>query len=850
MKKKHFMLLLTAIIFVTLLSVGFVACNKGETAGKIVGYVGECFYDGIKLTWDKVTDAETYDIIINGEKAATITASDNPSYECDLADFESVSVQINTNYVDYNSDLKTNDGSTNNLVRHSFDIPSLNYGVFSWPAVDGADGYWVKLGTEQPILVKDTKFSEYTENSGTISVRPNCKSSTDFYAFSAPKTYDIISAPEVSFNKTTCSICWETVPDAAGYNVSIVKDGKNSIDIPDFGQYSNIYSSFKFNEVGEYVVSVAAKGDSSSGKNDSVKSSFKVIRLAAPEDVSSVEESNSVVISWSSAAATAKYKILLPTLEFVTVSDLNYRFGLTSSLYEEMYEFKVYSVGTDNYTLDSSDFMKITVTQLESVKSVKIQDSRVIWDPVVKAEGYVVNVDGTEHPVNGTQYVIDVANGVHTIKVKAIGNGKELVSSNYTTGLIVKKLQAPTNLKIANYTLSWDAVDGASSYSVLMQNGNTLYNSNINSVTILSSDIIETTSLQVVARGNGNDTIDSNLSQTKVLYSLDVPMNVTATPVGVSWTEVPNALSYQVNVGDYITNVTGTSCSLDAYPANTYTIVVKAIGNGMVYFDSGESKAISVRKLSNVIFNMTDKGIEWHTIAQANGYQIMVDNATPSAVSSNVTSRDLSFDMAGKHTIAVRAIGDGIETIASSWTTEEIESVILQTPASFSVTRDGEDFVVETSTVENAIGYLFKIAGKVYESETPVFRFPAPNPVSVQISVAAKGNHITSINSNYTQDKTITLLSDVTNVKYRKQDSSLYTVTWDPVNNAQGYQVVCKKYNGAGEEISSNGIFISQASVDVAVDGVAKIEMYIYAKGDSLVTFDGKEVKSAKILGA
>ncbi|MDR3021493.1 MAG: hypothetical protein LBU60_02290 [Clostridiales bacterium] len=137
--------------------------------------------------------------------------------------------------------------------------------------------------------------------------------------------------------------------------------------------------------------------------------------------------------------------------------------------------FKVRANNGGGVYLDSdwSDSFNYVVTAtLRTPTNVKVDENSfiLIWDEVPNASKYEINLDGTvwESEYN-SQSFMDIAAGVHTVAVRALGDSNIYMSSPWSEQLSftkTKKLDQPGDLSVNNNTLSWTAVEDALQYEL------------------------------------------------------------------------------------------------------------------------------------------------------------------------------------------------------------------------------------------------------------------------------------------------------------------------------------------------------------------------------------------------
>ena len=102
--------------------------------------------------------------------------------------------------------------------------------------------------------------------------------------------------------------------------------------------------------------------------------------------------------------------------------------------------------------------------------NLEIDDDVVSWRGVLGAEKYVVVVDAESYEVTTTSFNLgdlNLAEGEYQITIIAVKGEKVSLPSQaitYTVGTFA--LATPTNLRIDGDVLRWEAVEGATSYSV------------------------------------------------------------------------------------------------------------------------------------------------------------------------------------------------------------------------------------------------------------------------------------------------------------------------------------------------------------------------------------------------
>lgn len=165
---------------------------------------------------------------------------------------------------------------------------------------------------------------------------------------------------------------------------------------------------------------------------------------------------------------------------------------------------------------------------LDVPSNLRIDGNVIRWDAVADAARYelVQTIDSVDHVfnVNGTSYSLDELNvGSYEFKVRSIGDGFFFETSAYSPVLTYEiapiYLTAPENIHVDDFTLYFDAVSGAESYTIYI-------NFSDFTVTTTSFDLSVynlgpgTYEISVKANGNGFAIIDSPVS-TIYVYTIE-----------------------------------------------------------------------------------------------------------------------------------------------------------------------------------------------------------------------------------------------------------------------------------------------------------------------------------------
>lgn len=239
-------------------------------------------------------------------------------------------------------------------------------------------------------------------------------------------------------------------------------------------------------------------------------------------------------------------------------------------------------------------------TTLFAPTNIVVVDGLISWDAIDNATGYSVKINQIETNIdNLTEYQIpNTFTGLLSIQVKAKGDGQTTLDSEYSelVNHIVKvALAQPTNLRLDDTVIRWNAVQNATNYTVNINNTTIL--TNVTSLEASVGDLSGTFMVYVQAFGDSTYYLSSPIASTQVYVPipLDTPENLRKDDSLLVWDAVTNATSYEV----YINEILKTTVSVTQYQIETTEletedmfITIKAKAEG--YRDSLLSDSIDV----------------------------------------------------------------------------------------------------------------------------------------------------------------------------------------------------------------------------------------------------------------
>ena len=175
-----------------------------------------------------------------------------------------------------------------------------------------------------------------------------------------------------------------------------------------------------------------------------------------------------------------------------------------------------------------------------------------------------------------------------------------------------------TNITSNSFTLSWNAVDGATSYNVYNYTSEDMDETTSTSYTFsgLDADTPYEWAIEA-AKGNCYKSTNGTTTTSVALTPLNAPSNlretITCAGVSLAWDAVSGASKYEYTLNGTSTQINKSSTSVYISPVTagkTYTWTVKAIGDGMTYSDSPDAAVRTFTSYYSVTYNLN--GGSWN----------------------------------------------------------------------------------------------------------------------------------------------------------------------------------------------------------------------------------------------
>lgn len=428
-------------------------------------------------------------------------------------------------------------------------------------------------------------------------------------------------------------------------------------------------------------------------------------------------------------------------------------------------------------------------------QNISYDSINISWDRVADADHYLIRIgDGEDKRVNTNVYGYDAKGTSFDVTVTTVkGEDQYAASAHFTY------LEPVEELRVSNSgTISWDATAGADAYLVSVD-GKTV-DGTVTDTTYagLTPGSHRVKVKPVVA---ADKTYYSVWSAEKSLQILGAPANLQYDGAELTWNGVSGAVHYLVSINGREETTTQPSYLYSA-GAKDFSVSVKAIGNHTSSYDSAATKDSWMYLDPATNMHMEDGILKWDASAKAEGYRIKVNGTVQKNTLTAAEYDGLSSGISQRVSVLpIRNSGN----FFSDWT-EEMSVYILKTPQvswNADLQLDGQpnnNFIWQT--VEGASGYTVRVTHGGVTQEYPFGedqRFYANAYTEAGIyrievkATAAAGSDYSD--SRYSTVTTVERLAAPTAASrnYIVSDPSAlaagFTVTFNPVSGAKGYQV-------------------------------------------------------------
>lgn len=678
--------------------------------------------EGTNLIWEEVEGANSY-IIKNGNSIVKVKG-----YYYDLTNFNNF--EAGKSYeiaIIASGDPDVYIESDAYTLQYTFlskPVLKLNENILSWNPIENSNYYQIKVGEKLAHVTATTididfhfphiKVGEDTEVTVTpINVFDNYNYSLSSESIIYNKLPPRLDTPKVKLEGNI--IRWDEDYLASKY---IVKIGSYEEEVEDvFLDLETIVNLEGGKEINVNVIAIPEDDvNFRPSLSGSIKYTVPYKKLDTP-----VLRINHSVISWDPISDATGYIIYLDNYQIV-IDKTSFDLSKEDVEYGKIYDVHIRAI-TDLETWSPSNISNIVrfvreFDNLEKPTNINKTDSRFIWNEVDNANGYLVKIEGDEttyYEVNENYLELADENFTRGIEykvfVKAIGNGKTHMSSEFSLPFVYKRellpqLNTPTG-ELIEKILSWDEVDNAIKYKVII--GDKTVETNELSINLDEIEDLQPGTLYdvfVIAVGDNEDYMNSlpneGFAYTTPKQKLLTPNNLFITETVISFDKVVGADSYKIYIDDeHIDTINTNSFDITKYSLDSgnYSIRVIAIGDESKFINSDLSDELEIsvhEKLSTPIVTAQQTQLIWNSVENAVKYKLFVDDLVFETTETRYIIRDI-FGLSPNtaYNAKVVAIGD-LENYSFSNPSEEVEFISFEY---VSVTNDVQNYNVIHETL-------------------------------------------------------------------------------------------------------------------------------------------------------
>ena len=537
----------------------------------------------------------------------------------------------------------------------------------------------------------------------------------------------------------------------------------------------------------------------------------------------------------------------------------------------------------------SASFGDSTIKNQTSTFTVNEGSSATITfspDSGNKIKSVKLNSTDVTSSVSGNQYTISniaanttlevefeaIPPTTYTLSIKATGNG----SASYNGNAVRSKTSTFTVNEGTSATITFSPDNGYRIKSVKVNSTNVTSSVSNNQYTISSITAnttlevefeaipITTYILSIKATGNGSATYDGTAIRGKTSsFTVNEGTKVSISLTPDNGYRIKNVKENDTNVTSYVSNGTYTINSIsrntnvevefEAIPPTTYTLSIKATGNGSASYDGN-----TIRSKTST-FTVNEGSSAAITFSPDNGYRIKSVKVNSTDVTSSIsnnqytisnitanTTLEVEFDAIPitTYTLSIKATGNGSATYDGTAIRGKTSSFTVNegTKVSISLTPDNgyriktvkENDTNVTSYVSNGTYTINSIS----RNTNVEVEFEAIPVTTYTLSIAATGNGYVAYDGNIVRGKTSSFtVNEGTNATIK-------------FSADEGNRLKSVKLNGADitYDITGNQYVVSNisenTSIEVVFEAIPNYSLNITATGDGSVTYNGTSIRN------
>ena len=693
-----------------------------------------------RLTWDVVDNTNGYAVIYTkGETIIRQVVSDNFANTPDSVNEGEWSVGVK---VAGNGTNEIDSPISNIITITKLPIVSniaFDKGVLTFDKVEGVSNYRIVVSGaseyENEVVYSASGVSLTFDSAGEYSISVyalgDYVSTVDSNAGSVDEIIKLAQIQNLSIYKNVLN--WSEMALATSYKVMIGENvydtDTNSFDLTTIGL-----------EKGVYDVKVKAVSDNALIlDSEYVSLSSQITVLGAVKDVTIVDNTT-IAFDTTSVGSASGYRVYYVGGEnFDEFFASGEEVRLLTTLPSGDYEIYVVSIGDDQYVVNSKPSMSINVKKPVNQSTVSHKSGVITVTATDEYQNYIVNITHNEvtvykylsAPSLATSYEFADA-GEYNISVCVRGDSSTFINSDYSTPIVVTKLNAVTGLKVKDNKVIFEENEIVKNndfeYEIVFV-GTTDKVFTTKETTFEISEELMADTFEVKVRclaGEEVDYLPSDFASVQNIVKLSAPVVSdslvnnkfvwTASQVGIT--------GYEVRVvGETTTYVTISDVNVkefelgDEFGAGNYAVSVRALGDGISYIKSDFSNVKNVTKLNeaNAIIekqnndSTSDYIIRWNAIENATGYNVLVNDSVVYTTETFISIDNLTEVNIGQNSATIVALGNDNAFVNSNKSNEVLFDVTSGDDISMRI-ASGK---LVWSGIKGAVVYVLDINGLI-----------------------------------------------------------------------------------------------------------------------------------------
>lgn len=657
-------------------------------------------------------------------------------------------------------------------------------------------------------------------------------------------TVEKLSTPVLEFDKSTM---WLSINKdstvMSGYDITINGSLHKNVWPYPGNEYDNQFSLDGLLAVGQNQITVQTLP-----QNNEILSNVATIDIYKLEEIANIEHETKDDVSYIKFDTNPNYTNYVVKLNSLTNFDHTVSSDggktilklkdATSAIFENAgkYTLTVEAHSTDKNIINAPT-EQIQIEKLAEPLGLAFEfPNKLYWNRFVELDNnfeLLVTKDGaTIHSQKTTENELslsDLALGTLKAKVKLLGNGKDVLDSNYCAEIEFahEKLSKPQNVEYSDDLIIWSEVVGADCYEISI--GSQKFESESNSFVTADLSVGEYhATIKALCRKDATITSDyaehtftikrklaspTNLQFDKATRTLTFGEVVTATNGAPATASKYMLYINGVAASNEYTNKTSFIFNSDAFlNAGTYAIEVQAFGEGIYTEVSEKSEALVLEKLAApTAVSINDEIISCAFNSETVDYVEILVNG--------IEGNNLK-NLSGEIAVKARYIGKTNELIDS----EYYETTIyrLGKLSSFKLEND----IITWSPVANASGYVLSIKPenenleKFYlGSDVSSFSYEFRYEGSYTIEIYAQGGEVDGKQYLDSAHETMVAKKNIapTNVQLvENPETGIITITYD--------------YDNEENSASKYGIFVDGVLLDESSSSTYQCSSAIFAR--------------------